>query len=68
MGHMLYYVYNMSDAKLVTIKTISIILTSDTINKSKLGLEKKITNIATLERIIRKGSSEGRISGHTDDI
>lgn len=65
---MLYCVYNMSDAKLGTIKTISIIPTSDTTNKSKLGLEKRVKNIATLERIIRKGSLKGRLSGHTDDI
>lgn len=66
---MLYCIYNMSDAKLGTVKTISIILTSNTINKSKLGLDfKKVKNIATLERIIRKGSSKGGISKHTDDI
>ena len=66
---MLYCIYNMSDAKLDTIKTISIILTSNTINKNKLGSDfKKVKNIATLERIIRKGSSQGGISGHTDDI
>lgn len=65
---MLYCIYNMSDAKLGTIKTISIIPTSDAINKSKLGLEKKVKNIATLERIITKSSFKDRISGHTDDI
>lgn len=57
---MLYCIYNTSDAKLGTIKTVSIILTSNAINKIKLGLDfKKGQEYSHFRKNNQKGLFQG---------